>query len=525
MKGSAGAALAGWQKGFTFTLCIVILVLTLLAVASFAQEWRKSQQFSFTEILPSEAIRLQERVASDVGQMVQADASVKTDNRSTTTLSLSTKQPFKREGEPIARVSDYSSSLPANLRNLGYEAVLDPNNISGSNATVLLTSGNGSLLHSNDGAYDVTTFYYPGGITPEAIHASIYCDKQASSVGEFQLLGSSGSGEGYYYVVNYTEPSGRNYLRNYYAPATSNVSLSISYPDSTLLYFDSIFSPSLPTNRTSIHYTKSSSGALILPFSANATSIVRDYSLFKENITLAAGASAPAWLSDCSRGGCYDFNGTHYMSLDGGVALTGAPVPLPLGAEKISDPWFETFEVNVSEDDGVDDSWYYWTIYDPEDDATFDATAFGSQSYYSINITLKGEVVGDFYPNIYATMASPINALAPNTAYTLSFWSKGAAGRYRIEHSNGTCLDAAGAWTGAACSSYFNATASAGPYVQTTREFSTPESVPGVYLRFFAPDGLGESSYYDSVSLKMSIGMNGGFESHYPESGTTSPPT
>ena len=137
----------GSKAGFTFTLSIVLLALTLISVASFAQEWRKSQQVSFTEILPSESMRLQERVAASLGQIVGADGSIKSDS-SSTVLSISTQQPFKREGESIAQISDYSESLPSNLRNLGYEAVLDANKISGSNSAVIVTSNNGSMLPS-----------------------------------------------------------------------------------------------------------------------------------------------------------------------------------------------------------------------------------------------------------------------------------------------------------------------------------------------------------------------------------------
>ena len=611
------------ELGFTFTLSIAILAITLIAVASFAQEWRKGQQVSFTEILPSESVRLQERVAADFGQIVQADASVRTEN-ATTTLSISTQQPFKSEGQPIAKISDYSESLPSNLRNLGYEAVLDANNMSGSNAAVILTSSNGSLVHSNEGAYDITTFYQPNGLDPSTIFASISCNKQASSVGELAQMGGSGTGTGQYYVVNYTEPSGRSYLRNFYALPNSNTTMSITYPDNTLLYFDSQFSPA-GQNRTSVHYTKSSAGALILPFDQNSTSIVRDYSLFRENVTLASGAKAPVWVPDCSRGGCYQFDGNDSMSVQGGVDLTGGEIPLPLGAEMVKDPWFEVFSVPPKPDDFQSDDWYYWKISDDGSGAVFDATSANAQSLYSVHAMSSADAGGDMGKPLFISNQDPddfleqfkrymepyklsmptdddmknimsmqegqtlklnlgesacsvvmkdkllyfyvtdsngggsppgkefgtvgtsdsniyqdVEGISPSALYTLSFWSmSGRArglGRYSIEispdHARGMssplCLDSSGDWNDK-CNTYFTVQPTS-QYARTVKEFMTPSKFDGkiftdpltLAIRLYPPTS--GDIYYDSASLKQSSGMNGGFESYYPEGGSILPP-
>jgi hypothetical protein len=513
------------MNGFTFTLSIVLLAITLIAVASFAQEWRKGQQVSFTEILPSESMRLQERVASGVGQLVQADGSVKSGNASTT-LSISTSQPFKREGEALAQISDYSESLPSNLRNLGYEAVLDANKISGSSSAVIVTSDNGSLVHSNEGAYDITTFYQPNGFVPNTIYAAISCGKQAQSVGEISSAGGSSSGSGQYYLINYTEPSGRSYVRNYYAAPGSNTTMSITYPDSTLLYFDSRFSQS-GRNMTSIHYTKSSSGALVLPFSQNATGVVRDYSLFKENVTLAEGSSAPSWNPDCSRGGCYQFEGTgDYMSVPGGVRFTDGEIPLPLGIEKVSDPWFETFGMEPSMDENATDEWYYWPIANLSTSTFHAVSGLQAHSYYSVRATAAED-------NAVSNIYQPVQGISPSTPYTLSFWSKsvdGRTGRYRLEIQSdavhgvaGQCLSSNGTWV-ASCSTYFQTAASDTEYSRTTKEFMTPSGSPPyqvpltLIIRLYPPSSPG-SVYYDSASLKQSVGMNGGFESYYTEEG------
>ena len=529
----------GGRLGFTFTLSIVLLSITLIAVAAFAQEWRKSQQVSFTEILPSESVRLQERVAAGIGQMMQADGSIKSDNASTV-LSISTQQPFKREGEALAQVSDYSESLPSNLRNLGYEAVLDANKISGSNSTVIVTSNNGSLVHSNEGAYDITTFYQPSGFVPSTIYATISCDKQAASVGDMASVGGTGSGAGQYYVINYTEPSGRSYLRNIYAAPNSNTTLSIIYPDNTLLYFDSQFSQA-GSNRTSIHYTKSSSGALILPFNQNATGVVRDYSLFRENVTLANGSNAPAWKADCSRGGCYQFDGTgDYMSVTGGVGFTDSEVPLPLGKEMISDPWFEAFREAPAPDNNMSDVWYFWNndgvVPGPGAKDIFDAALLGAQSRYSVHAISTPESTGS------ASIYQDVRGVSPSAPYTLSFWSKSvgaSAGRYSLEIPENTpnigdvrrCLDSSGAWT-SACLTYFTTAPSTADYSRTTKEFmmpsglspTSPYTVPlTLRVRFYPPYLPSGEVYYDSVSLKQSAGMNGDFESYYVESSTLLP--
>ena len=532
-KKSVSAKKPKSKNGFTFTLSIVLLAITLIAVASFAQEWRKSQQVSFTEILPSESMRLQERVAVGVGQLVQADGSVKSDDTSTM-LSLSTSQPFKREGEALTQFSDYSESLPSNLRNLGYEAVLDANKISGSNSTVIVTSNNGSLVHSNDGAYDITTFYQPNGFVPNTIYATISCGKQAILVGDIASAGGSSYGAGQYYIVNYTEPSGRNYLRNYYAAPNSNTTMSIIYGDNTLLYFDSRFSQS-GQNRTSIHYTKSSSGALILPFNQNTTGAVRDYSLFPENVTLASGNSAPTWKPDCSRGGCYQFDGTgDYMSVLGGVSFTDEEIPLPLGKEMFNDSWFELFGAEPSLDENVTDDWYFWNIGNAAEGSVIHvASGNDAHSYYSVRATAT---VNNVATNIYQA----VPGISPSTPYTLSFWSKSvesSTGRYRLEIQEdgvrgvtGRCLDTGGAWT-TLCNTYFYTVPSISAYSRTTKEFMMPSgpnsqtlySVPlTLIVRFYPPD-LPGTVYYDSASLKQSVGMNGDFESYYPEGGTLLP--
>ena len=327
---------------------------------------------------------------------------------------------------------------------------------------------------------------------------------------------------GYYYFVNYTEPGGRNYIRNYFAPLNSTATMTVKYPDNSLLYFESIFSPNAAQNRTSIHYTKSSAGALILPFNTNDTGIVRDYSLFKENVTLANGSNAPAWQSDCSNGGCYYFNGSgQYMYVPGGVELTGAQIPLPLGKELFADPWFEALagnSSNLTTNDGLPDTWVYWGTYsNPPKDVVEAVSGSGAQSYISARVgtTLASGSMARIYNY-------PAAQVSPSTAYTLSFWAKdsGSPGRYSVQVNN-TCLTTNGTWT----TSCVPLLAIRSPtYVQNYAEFVTPSGTGALPLTvtFYAPSTNG-AAYYDSASLKQSNGINGGFENYYAEGSGAGP--
>jgi hypothetical protein len=511
MMGRARAT--GKRKGFTFTLSMVILTLTLVAVATFAQQWRKDQQAFYTEIMPSESMHLRERVASDLGQMLMLDASLQRNNDSTTDLTFKVTEPFKREGLSIARMSDYSQSLPANLRNLGYEAVFSANNITGSEATVMHTTNNGSLVYSNNGPYDVATFYYPSGMAPQVIHADILCDKLSSTVSDLAVESNANSGYGYYYVVNYSELGGRNFVKTYYAPMESNATMSVIYPDSSLLYFESRFSPSLGSNRTSVHFTKSSGGALILPFDTNSTGVIRDYALFPGNISLAPGASAPEWSPDCGRGtGCYYFNGKNnsvYMA--GGLSLTDAEVPAPIGSERIADPWIEAFDAPISPGDGQSDDWTWW-YYNASSTTVFDAEVVQAQSGASLRVTSS-----DY--NSSACFYQTVGMISPASPYVFSFWTKGGGARYQLKLSGDICLAADGNWTAGACGGMF-ATNPSSDYVRVTRAFVTPANqYPSLTVRLCPATGANQNVYYDSVTLKKAPGMNGGFENYYYQSG------
>lgn len=175
------------KKGFTFTISMLLLCLTMVAMASYAQEWRKSQQLSFTELLPSEGIRLQERVSAGLMEVLGADAYVRKTSSNTSSAKVEMRLPFKKEGLPIVDIKSYASGLPAALRGTGYEASLSANNLVNSSPTVTFISDSGSMVFSNDGPNDVAAYNHPRAWRPSTITADISCDKTSSSVGELAI--------------------------------------------------------------------------------------------------------------------------------------------------------------------------------------------------------------------------------------------------------------------------------------------------------------------------------------------------
>ena len=499
------------NKGFTFTLSIVLLSITLIAVAVFSREWRASQQVSFTEILPSEAQRIDERVASDMGKMFGAGAEMETKNQTTASVGTFTQAPFKKEGAPLAQIDDYSQSLSSSLRASGYEAVLATNNLGASNATVMVFFGNGSLEHSNDGPYDVSAYFHPTGANPSEIYATIICNKTASDVSPLSIIGGGQDGGGYYYRINYTElSSGKTYIVDCRSPSGSDTSLTISYPDLSQVFFDSSFSLSNSRNSTSVHYTKSPGGYLIVPFDSNQSGLnqpLRDYSLFENSLSLGNGtagnAYSPTWTaSGCKSGGCYQFDGASQYISGEGIGLFDSEIPAPLGMELISNGEFESFNSTL----GI---WFYWTktiVGGVAFNAT-DDSATGS----AVKISNDGSGGG-------SSLRQTAARLLGNTPYSLSFSSKGAGGRYRVVDSTNPSAEAYlhsdGTW-GASAELPTNAGET---YLQAMTQFSLPANSSRVRIELL-PAATNGTVYYDSVSIKQATGQNGGFESWHYDTG------
>jgi hypothetical protein len=220
--------------------------------------------------------------------------------------------------------------------------------------------------------------------------------------------------------------------------------------------------------------------------------------------------SAPLWQADCSRGGCYVFDGNDSMYITGGLSLTGSEIAFPIGAETVSDPWFESFDTIAQYDDNISDSWFYWFTSGADNNNVFDATLAQAHDGVSVHVSTKDL---NSPAHIYQTAFG----LTPSSPYTFSLWSKGASGRYKLELGNGSCLAANGSWGAADCN--LTASASNATYVQTIKEFATPPAGTAWNLKIYLYPNASSNThtYYDSVSLKRTSGMNGGFENYYLE--------
>ena len=498
------------SKGFTFTLSIVLLSITLIAMAVFSREWRASQQASFTEILPSESQRIDSRIASDVSKMFGASADVEKQNATSASIDVTGQMPFQKEGSPLAHMDDYSQSLSSSMRASGYAAVLSTNGLSKSNATVLTFTLNGSLEYSNDGPYDIAAYYHPQGAAPAEIYVTIACNKTASSVDPLSIVGSNQTSGGYYYHINYTETSsGKTYIVDCHSPEESNTSLSIQYPDLSQIFFESSFSGSNARNRTSIHYTKSPGGFLILAFDANGT--LRDYSLSGNNLSLALAPSAPTWEAEgCKNGGCYEFDGSNDFMSGDNLQLFETELPPSLGIERISNGTFENFTGGLGNNSS---SWLGWSKLNSDPShVAFHATNI-SVTGFAVEISNDGLAAGsnDLWQNA--------SNLWENTPYTLSLWSKGPGGRYRIVDMTNSSLpyylQGGGSWSTAP---YDIPTGANATYIRSVNQFSLRLNSSAVRIELLPSASAGDV-YYDSVSLKRTDGQNSGFESYYYDTG------
>lgn len=497
------------RRGFTFTISMLLLCLTLIAMAAFAQEWRMSQQSSFTRMLPAEAYRLQERIAADAGEMLGAKASLKKTSQNTAAAGVSVQLPFKKEGEPLARMNDYSSSLAYSLRNLGFEAVLSANNISGSNATVMTISGTGRLDFGNNGGSDVATLYHPLGWVPTGINVTMVCDKAARGIGPLSMQELSAyAGPAYY--VNYSEKSGRNYLANNTTAKQGTAAFAINYDDGSVLSVASYVLSSASRNYTSISYTKSPRGYLILPFEQNATvspGDVRDYSPHAHNLTLGGGNgnAAPAWLASCKFRGCYSFDGSNDYMAGPTLNLTESAAEFAPGADRIDDGDLESGSFNP--DNGIsDDDWDYWKI-KKKAGVLFDSTKTSHSGDIAVKIG-AGSEKNYFYQKL---------DILENVPYTLSFWTRSengaGSGRYTItDKTAGNYLQEDGSWGG---EYYFDSGVTAAEYQQVSRQFALPVGSTSLQIELVASE-LG-TVYFDTVSLRQTAGLNGGFEYYYPD--------
>jgi len=498
------------RKGFTYTISMLLLVLLLISIASYMQEWRKSQQASLTAFLPTDSIRLQERVAAGAAEVLGADARAERSSPNQTTVKLWTRFPFRKEGADVAPLSEYASSLPYAMRGAGAEVVLSANSLSGPNATVMSVAGSGVLNHSNDGLEDVSEYAHPLGWREVAITLSIYCNKSAERIVPLAAAGTPSSGGGVTYFVNYSDSGKVNYTANASTYSYNNASFSVLYADGTRLSFTSNFSGTLARNITKLAYTKSPGAALVLPFDSNASvgvRTVRDYSQYAAHMSPGGGASAnaPSWgASDCWSGGCYAFDGINDFLNGSAQNFTDWPVAAAQGAERVLNGGFESPGGTVP-DNGASDVFNNWTNVNGGGTCIFDATRSamaGSRAIKLYNSTSTSDYV---YQNI---------SILENTPYTLSFYANGSGSRYAVViNSNNSYLQDDGSWS--ASPSFLGTGASDSGYIFVACQFSLPLGSTNISIRLYPSSVAGTSAYYDEVSLRQSAGMNGGFEYYF----------
>lgn len=299
------------KRGFTFTVSAILIALTLVSMAFFASQWRKSQEVSYNEVLPSDSVRLQDRIASDFRTLSGVSADVQRTGTSSAAIKISFSLPLKKEGADVVDMSQYSSALASSLRGTGVEAAIY-GNISGNSPTVVLFPDAGAFSLQNDMGGDLATYVHPAGWKASALNATLYCAKRAISVGE--ILVQNNAGTAVPYQVVFKEQDGRTYTKTATAYTTSTMEMNVTFEDGSQATVRTVLSPS--SNTTTVNYTKSPGAYFILPLDANASTLagdVRDYSGHQNNFTLGGGTAgyAPAWSLSCKAGGCYVFDGSN----------------------------------------------------------------------------------------------------------------------------------------------------------------------------------------------------------------------
>ncbi|MCX6770355.1 MAG: hypothetical protein NT051_06835, partial [Candidatus Micrarchaeota archaeon] len=388
--------------------------------------------------------------------------------------------------------------------------------VSGSRATAVSFTGNGSLALSNNGSYDIAVYRHPDGVLPSAISFIANCSQNASSVGEFKPDPSSSSPNGTHYSFLLEDGTGRTYFRESYFPSSANASINALFEDGALLFLASEFSQA--ENKTSIHFTKSPGAVLILPFDSNdGGSFARDYSPADLQIASGSGIAEPQFTEEnCTYGGCVLFNGEgQYLSINSSPIPERAVQYIP-GVQRTADGELEHLMPGYAPNDYISDDWSNWTEVS-NSNVSFLATNLSSLHGNALNISRTGVPSND--PRVYQKVFNMLN----NVPYTLSFYSRGdgsSQGRYRIQSAHGY-LQPGGAWGAGAYN--FSTGVSSAAFQKVEVNFTLPvtdETGDAIFVELLPPGSDGYA-IFDSVSLKRTEEANGGFEYFYYESGSS----
>jgi|GEM_PF-6170469 len=489
--GTGGSQSAGARKGFTFTISVLIVALTLITVAAYSKEKPKSLPAANPEIVSQEAALLAiSRISSDFSAMLRASAAAKPLNATHSEISLSVSLPLSKEGQPVlSDLNGYSRLLARVLAPQGIGAVVSAERISGKNNATVMHIGEGGIDFSNTGHEDIAVFRSPPGWRPLEADIAISCDRSSSAMGPIRVVNSTPfSGSGPTYAITYEDNRG---ARGFSAPSasTSTASFLAEYPDGGYLRLTSTVSDSNEGNAITVQSAKSPSARLVLPFDAEDGAGL-DYS--QAGASMTPGGSSPDWLFD---GGKYygayafDSNDALYAS---GLSMTDVPAEAH-SEERILNSGME------NQSGGVPSQW-----------AVSGMPSGLSQSAHT----------GGFSLNLTYNATSGVNAsqvvrpILENSEYAFSFWVKSAAsGRYAI--TDGTnYLQSDGSW---AASQNFFTTPRYSYFSQVRKQFKTPGNASSITVFLASPPSSG-FALYDDVSLKA-VQFNGGFESYYKDSG------
>lgn len=510
--------MAGNSKGFTFTASMLILSITLVAMAAFAFEWRNSQQASFSALSPSDNIRVQERISADFYQMLGVSAKAEQQGAQDV-VKVGGQFPFKKEGAPLADASEYANSLPYIFRNSGFEAVVAASGIDGSSADVITVANGASVSLSNAGATDTVAYSHPAGRAPSDVYVTIYCDKEGATAGNPVVNGNQSNPSGPTYHLNFTDAGNANFSFDNTSVQGGSLSFAAHYPDGSVFSFGSDFSGE-GSNTTSFSYSKSPGAALVLPFDADPPTVhsVTDYSPYSNDFTEGDGIPShiPMWMgTGCKYLGCFSFNGQGQLLVGGNVSITDSMQYFSEEEERIANGGFESY--NGTQNDDVTDTFAGWEIHNTDgDNMIFDSSMVSHNGTNALSIWNKVPgPAGDDYAS------QTVTGLLWNSWLHLSFWAGGSTVRYRLfEPSSSRYLQADGTWEP---SQYNFSSGIPIPYSNIVREFRLPENASSVSVQLLFATTTAQGGFvdttntavFDDVSLKSMNKVAGDFESYY----------
>jgi hypothetical protein len=502
------------SKGFTFTISIILLSITLVSLVTYSEEMKNENARVFAPAVSSGGAAAASRVSYAAGELLRTSLSIEKESGNSTKSGLLARFPLAKEGYPLCDMRAFSAGLAYSMGGALVEPVVQSSAISGSSAVVANFSTGAYAYESNNGSMDIVSLYHMPGIFPHEIAIVANCSGNASDVGQFELANSTSS-LSVRYSFNLTDGTGASHYRELLAPNSSNATLAAHFADGTLLYLDSRLSPA-GQNYTSIHYTKSAQATLVLPFDENSSVSARDYSQYGLMATLGTGEAAPSWQdSDCPAGGCYNFGENDSISIASGNKILADFAPrYPGGPQRLSNGGFEILPAGFAANDSTPDNWTSWSITNRDANITFFAVNNSSHFNSSVRMVKIGGQQND------TRLSQTAYFLQPNALYTLSFYSRGDGyeeSRYRVyDSTNGNYLRADGTW-GALANLSTNVTST--QFALVERNFTTPFQYISLEVQLLPPENAGEA-YFDTVLLSRSEGLNGGFEYFFLDNGS-----